>query len=81
MSVITYLINHRILAIITLCYPCVTFGKVAEILDNGGISCKTAGCNSLESNGTVMSTNWKEVGSKEVEGTAPDGMELRKWEY
>ncbi|KVI04690.1 CS domain-containing protein [Cynara cardunculus var. scolymus] len=33
------------------------------------------------SNGTVLSTNWKEVGSKEVEGTAPDGMELRKWEY
>ncbi|KAI3517690.1 hypothetical protein L1887_16907 [Cichorium endivia] len=35
----------------------------------------------VESNGTVLSTNWKEVGSKEVEGTAPDGMELRKWEY
>nr|XP_043630318.1 protein SGT1 homolog B-like [Erigeron canadensis] len=35
----------------------------------------------VESNGTVLSTNWKEVGSKQVEGTAPDGMELRKWEY
>ncbi|MQM07545.1 hypothetical protein Taro_040389 [Colocasia esculenta] len=35
----------------------------------------------VESNGTVLSTNWKEVGAKEVEGTAPDGMELRKWEY
>ncbi|XP_071686199.1 protein SGT1 homolog B-like [Rutidosis leptorrhynchoides] len=35
----------------------------------------------VESNGTVLSTNWKEVGSKEVEATAPDGMELRKWEY
>lgn len=35
----------------------------------------------VESNGTVLSTNWKEVGSKEVEGSAPDGMELRKWEY
>lgn len=35
----------------------------------------------LESNGTVLSTNWKEVGSKKVEGSAPDGMELKKWEY
>ncbi|KAF5772295.1 putative CS domain, SGS domain, HSP20-like chaperone, tetratricopeptide repeat-containing [Helianthus annuus] len=35
----------------------------------------------VESNGTVLSTNWKEVGAKEVEGTPPDGMELKKWEY
>ncbi|PIN10387.1 hypothetical protein CDL12_17026 [Handroanthus impetiginosus] len=35
----------------------------------------------VESNGTVLSTNWKEVGSKKVEGSAPDGMELKKWEY
>lgn len=35
----------------------------------------------LESNGTVLSTNWKEVGSKKVEGSPPDGMELKKWEY
>ncbi|XP_076933408.1 protein SGT1 homolog, partial [Bidens hawaiensis] len=35
----------------------------------------------VESNGTVLSTNWKEVGSKQVEGTPPDGMELKKWEY
>ncbi|KAI3731339.1 hypothetical protein L1987_62527 [Smallanthus sonchifolius] len=35
----------------------------------------------VESNGTVLSTNWKEVGSKEVEGSAPDGMEMKKWEY
>ncbi|XP_010261391.1 PREDICTED: protein SGT1 homolog [Nelumbo nucifera] len=34
----------------------------------------------VESNGTVLSTNWKEVGSKKVESTPPDGMELRKWE-
>ncbi|KAI3712539.1 hypothetical protein L1987_71097 [Smallanthus sonchifolius] len=34
----------------------------------------------VESNGTVLSTNWNEVGSKEVEGTPPDGMELKKWE-
>ncbi|GJU51892.1 plant cadmium resistance 6-like protein [Tanacetum coccineum] len=31
-------------AIITLCCPCVTFGQVAEMLDNGGTSCETAGC-------------------------------------
>ncbi|KAK6947841.1 Tetratricopeptide repeat, partial [Dillenia turbinata] len=35
----------------------------------------------VESNGTVLSTNWKEVGAKMVEGSPPDGMELKKWEY
>ncbi|KAK9292573.1 hypothetical protein L1049_021114 [Liquidambar formosana] len=35
----------------------------------------------IESNGTVLSTNWKEVGSKTVEGSPPDGMEMKKWEY
>ncbi|KAL6615609.1 hypothetical protein ACP70R_037879 [Stipagrostis hirtigluma subsp. patula] len=35
----------------------------------------------VESNGTVLSTNWKDVGSKRVEGSPPDGMELKKWEY
>ncbi|GMJ06495.1 ENHANCED DOWNY MILDEW 1, ENHANCER OF TIR1-1 AUXIN RESISTANCE 3 [Hibiscus trionum] len=33
----------------------------------------------VESNGTVLSTNWKEVGVKKVEGSPPDGMELKKW--
>ncbi|XP_073109095.1 protein SGT1 homolog [Elaeis guineensis] len=35
----------------------------------------------VESNGTVLSTNWKDVGSKKVEGSPPDGMELKKWEH
>lgn len=35
----------------------------------------------VESNGTVLSTNWKDIGSKKVEGSPPDGMELKKWEY
>ncbi|KAL9268160.1 SGT1 homolog B-like protein [Drosera capensis] len=35
----------------------------------------------VESNGTVLSTNWKEVGAKKVDGSPPDGMELKKWEY
>ncbi|KAL2540215.1 Protein SGT1B [Abeliophyllum distichum] len=34
----------------------------------------------LESHGTVLSTNWKDVGSKKVIGSPPDGMELKKWE-
>ncbi|KAI9892246.1 MAG: hypothetical protein M1814_001705 [Vezdaea aestivalis] len=33
-----------------------------------------------ESNGTALSTNWKEVGSKKMETTPPDGMEARTWE-
>lgn len=33
----------------------------------------------VESNGTVLSTNWKEVGAKPVECTPPEGMELHKW--
>ncbi|EFJ50879.1 hypothetical protein VOLCADRAFT_57643 [Volvox carteri f. nagariensis] len=34
----------------------------------------------VESNGTVLSTNWAEVGNKKIECTPPDGMEVRKWE-
>ena len=32
-----------------------------------------------ESGGTVLSTNWKDVGSKKVEGEAPKGLEMKKW--
>ncbi|XP_073110586.1 protein SGT1 homolog isoform X3 [Elaeis guineensis] len=35
----------------------------------------------IESHGTVLSTNWKDVGSKKVEGSPPEGLELKKWEY
>lgn len=34
----------------------------------------------VESGGTVLSTNWKEVGDKKVEMKAPDGMEYKKYE-
>jgi suppressor of G2 allele of SKP1 len=33
----------------------------------------------VESNGTVLSTNWKEVGAKKIECTPPEGMEVHKW--
>jgi len=33
----------------------------------------------VESGGTVLSTNWGEVGTKEVEGTPPKGLEMKKW--
>eukprot|EP01027_Heterolobosea_sp_BB2_P006394 GEZU01009674.1.p1 GENE.GEZU01009674.1~~GEZU01009674.1.p1 ORF type:complete len:382 (-),score=124.08 GEZU01009674.1:58-1182(-) len=33
-----------------------------------------------ESGGTVLSTNWKEVGAKKVEGSPPEHMEMKKWE-
>ncbi|KAJ9068145.1 Cochaperone protein [Entomophthora muscae] len=32
-----------------------------------------------ESNGTCLSTDWKDVGSKRVETSPPEGMEARKW--
>jgi suppressor of G2 allele of SKP1 len=34
----------------------------------------------IESGGTVLSTNWADVGSRKVEGSAPKGMEMRKFE-
>ena len=33
-----------------------------------------------ESGGTVLSTNWSEVGAKKVEVKPPDGMEYRQWQ-
>ena len=33
----------------------------------------------MESGGTVLSTNWKEVGEKQVDVKPPDGMEYKKW--
>merc|ERR1711935_311537 len=33
-----------------------------------------------ESNGTVLSTNWNEVGKETVEMKPPDSMEFKKWE-
>ncbi|KAI8467821.1 MAG: SGS domain-containing protein [Monoraphidium minutum] len=33
----------------------------------------------VESNGTVLSTNWTEVGKKKVECTPPEGMDVKKW--
>lgn len=32
-----------------------------------------------ESGGTVLSTNWSEVGSKRVDAQPPDGMEAKQW--
>lgn len=32
-----------------------------------------------ESNGTVLSTNWAEVGAKKVEPQPPAGMEVKKY--
>ncbi|XP_030501871.2 protein SGT1 homolog [Cannabis sativa] len=33
----------------------------------------------VESNGTVLSTDWKDVGQKKVESSPPSGMDLKKW--
>ncbi|XP_017781266.1 PREDICTED: protein SGT1 homolog [Nicrophorus vespilloides] len=34
----------------------------------------------MESGGTVLSTNWSEIGSKKVEVKPPDGTEFKKWD-
>jgi len=34
-----------------------------------------------ESGGTVLSTNWKDIGKEKTECKPPDGMEFKKWEY
>jgi suppressor of G2 allele of SKP1 len=33
-----------------------------------------------ESGGTVLSTNWAEIGAKTTEAQPPEGMEARKYE-
>lgn len=33
-----------------------------------------------ESGGTVLSTNWAEVGAKKVDVKPPDGTEFKKWD-
>lgn len=33
----------------------------------------------MESGGTVLSTNWKEVAGQKVDVKPPDGMEWKKW--
>ncbi|KAG0485738.1 hypothetical protein HPP92_009817, partial [Vanilla planifolia] len=53
-----------------------------DIYQNADEDMRRAMCKSfVESNGTVLSTNWKDIGSKKVEGSPPDGMEMKKWEY
>jgi len=53
----------------------------AKIYNSGDESTKRAMMKSMqESNGTVLSTNWEEVGKKQVEVSPPDGMEYKKWD-
>jgi SGS domain len=33
-----------------------------------------------ESNGTVLSTNWKDIGTGKVDMKAPSGQEFKKWD-
>ncbi|KAH0910844.1 hypothetical protein HID58_034165 [Brassica napus] len=34
----------------------------------------------VESNGTVLSIDWKDVGAKKIESTLHDDLELKTWE-
>jgi len=51
-----------------------------DIYGNGTDEQKRAMMKSfLESGGTVLSTNWDEVGKGEVKGSPPEGMVMNQW--
>jgi len=53
----------------------------SKIFESGDENTKKAMMKSMqESGGTVLSTNWEEVGKKKVEISPPDGMEFKKWD-
>jgi len=53
----------------------------SKIYSSGDENTKKAMIKSMqESGGTVLSTNWEEVGKKHVDVSPPDGMEYKKWE-
>ena len=52
-----------------------------DIFKNGSDEQRRAMVKSFtESGGTVLSTNWQDVGSRKVEVTPPKGLEAKKWE-
>ncbi|OXA60537.1 protein SGT1 homolog [Folsomia candida] len=52
----------------------------SKIFESGDENTKKAMMKSMqESGGTVLSTNWEEVGKKRVEISPPDGMEFKKY--
>jgi len=52
-----------------------------EIYANGSEEVRKAMNKSFqESGGTVLSTNWSEVGASKVDVKPPDGCELKKWD-
>ena len=51
-----------------------------QIFGNGSDEQRRAMMKSyVESGGTVLSTNWQDVGSRHVQGEAPKGMEMKQW--
>jgi len=53
----------------------------AKIYSSGDENTKRAMMKSMqESGGTVLSTNWSEVGAKKIDISPPDGMEWKKWD-
>lgn len=59
-------------------YPSYLFQQIYTNLDDDGR--KAMMKSFTESSGTVLSTNWKEVGQKKVDVSAPEGMEYKKYD-
>lgn len=58
-----------------------TFSVIQDIFSNGNEDQRRAMMKSFqESGGTVLSTNWDEVGKGPVKGSAPPGQEMKKWD-
>jgi len=52
-----------------------------DIFSNGTDEQKRAMMKSFtESGGTVLSTNWEDVGKAPVKGSPPQGLEMHKWD-
>ena len=59
-------------------YRCMGVRTKNEVVDVRKLTVPVS--HQVESGGTVLSTNWKDIKEKKVEVKPPDGMEYKKWQ-